>query len=54
MTGTLYTKAWLVVQSLLLISAMDGVEFTYIHSGLAVLCLGYNAAVYWAVRRGEK
>lgn len=54
MNGTRYTKAWLIVQSLLLISAMADVKFTYIHAGLAVLCLGYNAMVYWAVKRREK
>lgn len=51
MEGKHWTIAWLVVQSLLLISAMCGMQFTTFHCILAGACLLYNFMVYRAVRR---
>ena len=42
----IYAKAWVLVQALLLISAMCGLEFSGFHDTLAVLCLGYSFFVY--------
>lgn len=41
-----YAKAWLLIQSLLLITAICGVEFNGFHISLTVVCLLYNACVY--------
>ena len=51
MKGEHYTKAWLLVQSLLLISAVFGVQFTWFHGLLVTLCLVYNGCVWRALVR---
>lgn len=51
-----YAKAWLMVQSLLLISAVFGVEFNGFHIFMTVVCLVYNAMVWRAmvwVKKGK-
>ena len=51
MKGEQYTKAWLAIQSLLLISAVCGVKFSWFHGALAGACLVYNFCVWRALKR---
>ncbi len=46
MTGKKWAGVWLLVQSLLLISAIFGVPFGFFHNVLAGACVGFNIAVY--------
>ena len=49
-----YAKAWLAIQSLLLISACAGVKFNGFHITLTVVCLLYTAAVWRAMVWAKK